>query len=689
MANQDPQNNNGYSWKKILGGLGAAGVLTFLFTMSQNNWELPFGKTDPVLSGDDSAQMIIEDSNIQGKERVGEKVHGVTWSKFNEMLDAGSITDALVSNSETNPEILFKEGQSTVRRVVPPKNFDVTTLLEKHKVHQENFNQPPQKAGGAKSDSSWGWLTSPTAMMFLPTLLFIGYLAWARHSDRKGNNPMGGFGKSKAKMNMEKDCKVRFDNVEGADDAKLELKEAVDFMMKSDKIAKLGGEMPKGILMVGPPGTGKTLLARAVAGEAKVPFFSTSGSDFMEMFVGVGASRARDMFEDAKKNAPCIIFIDEIDAIGRQRSSGGLGAGQDEREQTLNQLLVEMDGFEKNPGILMIAATNRPDILDSALLRSGRFDRQVTVGLPDVKGREKILALHIKEKEVPVADDLRLDVIAKRTQGMSGADLKNLVNEAAILAGRKDLEKVPHQMFEDAIARIQMGPERKNLMDAREKQKTSYHEIGHAILGAEGHTDNRVHKVTIMPRGQALGLTMFLDEKEIVSKSKHELKAMMATLMAGRVAEQLIFGEDEVTTGASNDIERATNIATNMVMKLGMSEKLGTLNYEQSSTSAMFQGKAGNDVPLSAELTNQIVKEIRALVDEAEETARKTLIEKIDVLHDLSQKLYEVETIDGEFVYDSLGIQAPADRPKDNIVPWENREDVYKNILSSSQNIAA
>ncbi len=475
----------------------------------------------------------------------------------------------------------------------------------------------------------------------LPVLLIIG--AWVflmRQMQGNGRGAMG-FGKSKARLLTEHKNRVTFHDVAGVDEAKEELQEVVDFLKDPTKFQKLGGKIPKGALLVGPPGTGKTLLARAVAGEAGVPFFSISGSDFVEMFVGVGASRVRDMFDQAKKSAPCIIFVDEIDAVGRHRGAGH-GGGNDEREQTLNQLLVEMDGFEANEGIIMIAATNRPDVLDSALLRPGRFDRQVTVPNPDLVGREAILRVHMKP--VPLAVDVNVKVIARGTPGFSGADLANLVNEAALMAARKDRKLVTMRDFEDAKDKVLMGAERKSMaMSEDEKRNTAYHEGGHAIVALKTPQADPVHKATIIPRGRALGMVMQLPEGDRYSQNYVQMTSRLAIMMAGRVAEEIIFGKDSVTSGASSDIQGATRLAKAMVTRWGFSDKLGFVNYKESEDE---YGAWGRD---TSEATAQTIDdEVKRLINEGYESAKGILIENLDGLHRVAAALLDLETLSGD-----------------------------------------
>ncbi len=481
----------------------------------------------------------------------------------------------------------------------------------------------------------------------LPFLLILGIAFFALRQVQKGGGAGGamGFGKSKAKMLTEKQGRVTFNDVAGIDEAREELEEIVEFLKDPQRFSKLGGQIPKGALLVGSPGTGKTLLARAIAGEAGVPFFTISGSDFVEMFVGVGASRVRDMFEQAKKNAPCIVFIDEIDAVGRSRG-GGLGNSNDEREQTLNQLLVEMDGFEANEGIIIIAATNRPDVLDPALLRPGRFDRQVVVPIPDIDGREKILAVHMKK--VPLAPDVNSRTIARGTPGFSGADLANLVNEAALLAARRNKRLVAMQEFEDAKDKVMMGSERRSMvMTDDEKKMTAYHEAGHALVSINEPASDPIHKATIIPRGRALGMVMRLPERDNYSYHRDKMHADLAVSMGGRVAEELIFGHDKVSSGASSDIQYATNLARNMVTKWGMSDKLGPLQYEEQQEGYLGMGQSARTMG-SGETNKLIDAEIKRLVENAHERATDVLKTQEDKLHLLAQAMLEYETLTGD-----------------------------------------
>ena len=483
---------------------------------------------------------------------------------------------------------------------------------------------------------------------WFPMLLLIGVWIFFMRQMQSGGGKAMGFGKSRARLLTEKTGRVTFDDVAGIDEAKLELEEIVEFLRDPQKFQRLGGKIPKGVLLVGPPGTGKTLLARAIAGEANVPFFTISGSDFVEMFVGVGASRVRDMFEQAKKNAPCIIFIDEIDAVGRHRGAG-LGGGNDEREQTLNQLLVEMDGFESNEGVILIAATNRPDVLDPALLRPGRFDRQVVVPNPDILGREKILRVHMRK--VPLAPDVDPRIVARGTPGFSGADLANLVNEAALLAARAGKRVVTQADFEAAKDKVLMGTERRSMvMTEEEKELTAYHEAGHALVGLYVPGNDPLHKVTIIPRGRALGVTMNLPERDRYGFKKSEIEAKLAMMYGGRVAEELIYGEENVTTGAGSDIQQATNWARRMVTEWGMSEKLGPLRYNNDQEEVFLGHSVARSHNISGATAKIIDEEIRRLIDDAESLARKVLDDHKEELHLLAKGLLEFETLSGDEV---------------------------------------
>ncbi len=502
---------------------------------------------------------------------------------------------------------------------------------------------------------------------WFPILLLIGVWIFFMRQMQSGGGRAMGFGKSRARLLTEKTGRVTFDDVAGIDEAKLELEEIVEFLRDPQKFQRLGGRIPKGVLLVGPPGTGKTLLARAIAGEANVPFFTISGSEFVELFVGVGASRVRDMFEQAKKNAPCLVFIDEIDAVGRHRGAG-LGGGNDEREQTLNQLLVEMDGFEANEGVILIAATNRPDVLDPALLRPGRFDRQVVVPNPDVLGREKILKVHLRK--VPLAPDVDARIIARGTPGFSGADLANLVNEAALLAARKNRRVVSMQELEDAKDKVMMGTERRSMvMTDEEKRLTAYHEAGHAIATLHCKASDPIHKATIIPRGRALGMVMRLPEKDQYAMARDQLEANLVVAMGGRVAEDLIFGRDKVTTGASNDIAQATAIARKMVTEWGMSDKLGPLRYNENQEEIFLGHSVAQQKNVSDATAEVIDQEVRAIVDSADVKCRAILTEHVDDLHTLANALLEYETLTGEEIKALLRGEQIVREKDDDIVP--------------------
>ena len=504
---------------------------------------------------------------------------------------------------------------------------------------------------------------------WFPLLILVGLWVLFMRQMQGGAGGRGAmsFGKSRARMLSEDQVKVTFQDVAGAEEAKEEVSEMVDFLRDPAKFQKLGGKIPKGVLMVGPPGTGKTLLARAIAGEAKVPFFTISGSDFVEMFVGVGASRVRDMFEQAKKHAPCIIFIDEIDAVGRHRGAG-LGGGHDEREQTLNQLLVEMDGFEGNEGVIVIAATNRPDVLDPALLRPGRFDRQVVVPLPDMRGREQILKVHMRK--IPAAEDVRASVLARGTPGFSGADLANLINEAALFAARASKKLVDMEDMEKAKDKIMMGAERRSMvMSDEEKRLTAYHESGHAIVGRLVPEHDPVHKVSIIPRGRALGVTLFLPEDDRFSYSKQRLESSISSLFGGRVAEELIFGAESVTTGAQNDIHRATDIARSMVTKWGLSDRLGPLTYSEEEQEVFLGHSVAQHKSVSDETNHLIDEEVRRFIERNYARARQLLTDNLEKLHAMAAALIKYETIDAEQIDDIMSGRPPRP-PKD----WNDEE---------------
>ncbi|HVB84252.1 MAG TPA: ATP-dependent zinc metalloprotease FtsH [Rhodanobacteraceae bacterium] len=564
----------------------------------------------------------------------GGSTQPMTYTEFVQQVQNNNVTAVTISASNP-PAITGKLRDGAPLRTVAP--FFDDSLMPKLLKHGVQVTQQPADSGNILWKILLDWV---------PFLIFIGMLIWFMRQMQSGGGGRGAmsFGRSRAKLQGEDQVKVTFADVAGCDEAKEDVRELVEFLRDPGKFQKLGGRIPRGVLMAGPPGTGKTLLAKAIAGEAKVPFFSISGSDFVEMFVGVGAARVRDMFEQAKKHAPCIIFIDEIDAVGRHRGAG-LGGGHDEREQTLNQLLVEMDGFEGNEGIIVIAATNRPDVLDPALLRPGRFDRQVAVGLPDVRGREQILRVHMRK--VPVAADVEPMVIARGTPGFSGADLANLVNEAALFAARENNRDVGMSHFERAKDKIMMGSERRSLiMSEAEKKLTAYHEAGHAIVGLSVPDHDPVHKVTIIPRGRALGVTMFLPEQDRYSYSKTHLESRLASLYGGRVAEELIFGADKVTTGASNDIQRATQLARDMVTKYGLSEELGPMTYGEEEDE-VFLGRSITQHKTVSEATARRIDEvIRNVIDTAYTSARSILTKNMDKLTAMAEALLQYETID-------------------------------------------
>nr|WP_315543673.1 ATP-dependent zinc metalloprotease FtsH [uncultured Aggregatibacter sp.] len=535
---------------------------------------------------------------------------------------------------EDNEILVTKADGAKYTTVIPLEDKNLLNDLLNKKVKVEGT---PQERRGLLSQILIAWF---------PMLLLIGVWVFFMRQMQGGGGKAMSFGKSRARMMTQEQIKTTFADVAGCDEAKEEVAEIVDFLREPKKFQNLGGKIPKGILMVGPPGTGKTLLAKAIAGEAKVPFFTISGSDFVEMFVGVGASRVRDMFEQAKKNAPCLIFIDEIDAVGRQRGAG-LGGGHDEREQTLNQMLVEMDGFEGNEGVIVIAATNRPDVLDPALTRPGRFDRQVVVGLPDVKGREQILKVHMRK--VPVGPDVDAMTLARGTPGYSGADLANLVNEAALFAARTNKRTVTMVEFEKAKDKINMGPERRTMiMTDKQKESTAYHEAGHAIVGYLVPEHDPVHKVTIIPRGRALGVTFFLPEGDQISISQKQLESKLSTLYAGRLAEDLIYGEENISTGASNDIKVATNIARNMVTQWGFSDKLGPILYTEDDGEVFLGRSMAKAKHMSDETAHVIDEEVRAIVTRNYARARQILIDNMDILHAMKDALVKYETIEEE-----------------------------------------
>ena len=556
----------------------------------------------------------------------------IPYSDFRGKVAEGSVAEVQIGEDRIVGKL--KNGK-TFNTIPIANDTSLPELLEDHGVKY------------AGSEPEQGNMLIYILVQMLPFLLILGIAFFVLRQVQKGGGASGamGFGKSKAKMLTERQGRVTFDDVAGIDEAREELEEIVEFLKDPQRFSKLGGQIPKGALLVGSPGTGKTLLARAIAGEAEVPFFTISGSDFVEMFVGVGASRVRDMFEQAKKNAPCIVFIDEIDAVGRHRGHG-LGNSNDEREQTLNQLLVEMDGFEANEGIIIIAATNRPDVLDPALLRPGRFDRQVVVPVPDIEGREKILGVHMKK--VPLAPDVNPRVIARGTPGFTGADLANLVNEAALLAARRNKRLVAMQEFEDAKDKVMMGAERRSMvMTEDEKKMTAYHEAGHAIVSVNEPASDPIHKATIIPRGRALGMVMRLPERDNYSYHRDKMHANLSVSMGGRVAEEIVFGHDKVSSGASSDISYATDLARNMVTKWGMSDKLGPLQYEDQYEG--YLGMGGAQRSMSSDETNKLIdSEIRGLVDGAHDRATGIIKREEEKLHLLANAMLEYETLTGD-----------------------------------------
>lgn len=582
----------------------------------------------------------------------------VTYSDFIHSVQRGEIKSVTIDGLAIKG--LRKSGESF--ETIRPNVFDSGLMGDLIDNNVEVKGVEPE------SQSLWSQLLVASFPILIILAVFMFFMRQMQGGGGGRGGPMA-FGKSKAKLLSDDQIKTTFADVAGCDEAKDDVKELVDFLRDPSKFQRLGGRIPRGVLMVGQPGTGKTLLAKAIAGEAKVPFFSISGSDFVEMFVGVGASRVRDMFEQAKKQSPCIIFIDEIDAVGRHRGAG-LGGGHDEREQTLNQLLVEMDGFEGNDGVIVIAATNRPDVLDPALLRPGRFDRQVVVGLPDIRGREQILKVHMRK--VPLADNVNAKVIARGTPGFSGADLANLVNEASLFAARSDERKVTQKHFELAKDKIMMGAERKAMvMSEKEKLNTAYHEAGHAIVGRLVPEHDPVYKVSIIPRGRALGVTMFLPEEDRYSQSRRAIISQICSLFGGRVAEELTLGVDGVTTGASNDIMRATEIARNMVTKWGLSEKLGPLMYDEGEEE-VFLGRSASSTSksLSDETAKLIDEEVRSIIDECYATAKELLLEHRSKLDMMADALMRYETIDVTQIDAIMEGRVP-DEPSD----WSDMND--------------
>jgi cell division protease FtsH len=590
--------------------------------------------------------------NIIGGSGRGSSLPIVAYSDFLQEVDRGCVSEVLIRG----PVVI---GKTTERRTF-------TTYAPRDPQLIQHLTERHVRIVAAPEEGE-----TPTLfqifLSWFPTLLFAGVWIFLWRKMQIGGNKAMGFGQSRAKMASEKQVKVTFADVAGIDEAKSELEEIVDFLKDPKKFQRLGGKIPRGVLLVGPPGTGKTLLARAIAGEANVPFFSISGSEFVEMFVGVGASRVRDMFSQGKRNAPCIIFIDEIDAVGRHRGFG-LGGGNDEREQTLNQLLVEMDGFESNDGVIIIAATNRPDVLDPALLRPGRFDRQVSVSNPDLSGRDKILRVHMKK--VPLADDVDPMVIARGTPGFSGADLANLVNEAALLAARRGKRVVGTAEFEEAKDKVLMGAERRSMaMTEKEKEITAYHEAGHAIVALHSPETDPIHKATIIPRGRALGMVVRLPNQDSVSLALLKLRSDLQIATGGRIVEEMIFGAERITTGASSDIKFATDIARRMVVEWGMSEKMGFLSYDENSSQNVFLGHSTAQTrQISEETAASIDKEVHRIVDEAYAEAEKILKEHIGELHTLAKGLLEYETLSGEEIATLLKGE-PVVRPEIKEVP--------------------
>ena len=571
------------------------------------------------------------------------------YSSFVQSVDNGNVSTATISADQ--PATLsgkLKDG-SAYRTVAPMLGFSTNAVVK----------QMQDKGVEVRQDPSEGFSLIGLLISWLPVLLIVGVFIWFMRQMQSGGGGRGAmsFGRSRAKLQGEDQIKVNFSDVAGCDEAKEEVGELVEFLRDPGRFQKLGGKIPRGVLMVGPPGTGKTLLAKAIAGEAKVPFFAISGSDFVEMFVGVGASRVRDMFEQAKKHAPCIIFIDEIDAVGRHRGAG-LGGGHDEREQTLNQLLVEMDGFEGTEGIIVIAATNRPDVLDPALLRPGRFDRQVVVGLPDVRGREQILKVHMRK--VPTASDVNARTIARGTPGFSGADLANLVNEAALFAARENAREVRMVHLDKARDKILMGTERRSMaMSEDEKKLTAYHEAGHAIVGRLVPEHDPVYKVTIIPRGRALGVTMYLPEGDKYSINRVAIQSQLCSLYGGRVAEELIFGADKVTTGASNDIERATKMARNMATKWGLSDELGPITYGEDEDEVFLGRSVTQHKSISNETASKIDEVVRGILDRAYARSKELLTANLDKLHTMAELLLQYETIDAHQIDDIMAGREP------------------------------
>ncbi len=573
----------------------------------------------------------------------------ISFSDFIAATESGNVSEVNISgNSVTG---FLNDGRS------------FNTYAPNYPNLVDKLNEYGVKITAEPSERSMHPLLS-VLLSWFPMLLLIGVWIFFMRQMQSGGGKAMGFGKSKAKLLNEAIGKVTFDDVAGIDEAKQELEEVVEFLKDPQKFSRLGGKIPRGALLVGPPGTGKTLLARAIAGEANVPFFSISGSDFVEMFVGVGASRVRDMFDQGKKNAPCIVFIDEIDAVGRHRGAG-LGGGNDEREQTLNQLLVEMDGFEANAGVIIVAATNRPDVLDPALLRPGRFDRQITVTNPDVMGRDKILKVHIKKIKVSPKFDSK--IIARGTPGFSGADLANLVNEAALLAARKNKRMVTLEDFENAKDKVMMGAEKRSMvMSEDEKKLTAYHEAGHAVATLHSPASDPIHKATIIPRGRALGMVMRLPEKDQLSMRKDQMKAHLLIATGGRIAEEMIFGKDKITNGAASDIQMVTNLARKMITEWGMSEKLGRLRYNNDSEEVFLGHSVAQSKNVSDSTAKLIDEEVRFLAEEAENNCKKILQDNIEELHTVANGLLEYETLSGDEIKDLIKGIKPSKDELDN-----------------------
>ncbi|WP_407398599.1 ATP-dependent zinc metalloprotease FtsH [Anaerovibrio sp.] len=584
----------------------------------------------------------------------------MNYSSFVQETNDGKVAKVVIVENIIKGTLSDGTEFTTVLPTYPSENSDIIKLLSDKNVDikAENPPEPPW----------WSTLLSSV----LPILLLVGVWFFIMQQSQGGGGKVMSFGKSRAKMSGGDKVKVRFDDVAGADEAKQELEEVVEFLKHPGKFNQLGAKIPKGVLLFGPPGTGKTLLAKAVAGEAGVPFFSISGSDFVEMFVGVGASRVRDLFDQAKKNSPCIVFIDEIDAVGRQRGAG-LGGGHDEREQTLNQMLVEMDGFAANEGIIIIAATNRPDILDPALLRPGRFDRQIVVDKPDVKGREAILKVHTKDK--PVDKDVDLNVLARRTPGFTGADLSNLVNEAALLSARRDKKTIAMQELEESIERVMAGPERKSkVMSDKEKKLTAYHEGGHTLVGMLLPNADPVHKVTIIPRGRAGGYTLMLPKEDRSYATRSELLDQLKTLLAGRVAEEVVL--KEISTGAQNDIQRASQLVRSMITQYGMSPTLGPVAYGESRDHQVFLGRdINNQRNYSENVASDIDKEVRKYIEEAYEACRVLLTENIDKLHVIAEALIEKETLEAAELKELVGFGNVTEKEEAEKKPEEPKDD--------------